>query len=88
MQGHVAATPDAEYLVDAEARYVVSEPVVIESAVQLEFAERVGVMAVYPFLRASLLDLSTRLGAGRAVLPIIRGGNLKLHPNDEDPPSD
>lgn len=70
--------PDAEYVVEAEARYLLDGEVDIPSAIQREFSEKVGVMTVYPFLRSAILEMSSRLGAGRAVIPLLRYGGVSL----------
>lgn len=70
--------PDASYFTDAAARFVSNEPLTMPDEVAREFVERVGLMAVYPFIRESILTTSTRLGAGRVVLGLLRPGRVQI----------
>jgi hypothetical protein len=52
-----------QYIVDLAVRYrIEKENVVIPQAITVELAERVGIMAAFPFLREQLYGLATRLG--------------------------
>jgi hypothetical protein len=66
------------YDVDAGAVFALSEPGKIEEGTAREFAEKVGVMAVYPYLRATISQTASSLGLDRPVLPLLRSGAINL----------
>jgi len=70
--------PDAEYRIDAAIVYTLSEPSDVEEAVKVEFAERVGIMALYPFLREALYSMAARMRLEAPLLGILRAGQIKL----------
>lgn len=70
--------PDAEYRIDAAIVYTISEPSDVEEAVKVEFAERVGIMALYPFLREALYSTAARMRLEAPLLGILRAGQIKL----------
>lgn len=69
---------DAEYIVDVATIYTLSEPVTLTDKAQREFGAKVAVMAAYPYLRAGLFDLATRLRAALPVLGLLRQGQIAL----------
>lgn len=75
-----AKSPDGEYCVDAIARFSIADEVEISEEVAHEFVERVGVMAVYPFVREAMSNLSTRLGGGHMLLGLFRPGRVEMAP--------
>lgn len=77
--------PDAVYEVDASIHYVTADALDADEAVLRGFAEHVGVMALYPYLRAAVHDLSIRLGVGRALMPIVRTGTIRLGDVESSP---
>ena len=70
--------PDATYEVDASIHYSAEEPLEVDETVLRGFAEHIGILALYPYLRSAVHDLSSRLGVGRALMPIVRAGTLQL----------
>lgn len=68
----------ARYTVDAAARYEVAWPVQLSAELMREFVERVGVMAVYPYLREALQDLASKLRLDAPVLGLLRPGGVSL----------
>ncbi|QYC54602.1 hypothetical protein PP488_gp44 [Gordonia phage Agueybana] len=66
------------YLADAGAVFTLKSEAQIEEGVQREFAEKVGVMAVYPYLRSTVSQLAASLGLDRPVLPLLRAGAVAL----------
>lgn len=50
----------------------------VSPQVAQEFAERVGVMSVYPYLRELVQTSSTRLRVDSVTLPLLRPGNVQL----------
>lgn len=75
----------AQYKIDAGAVFAVDPAGVVPPEIAHEFAERVGVMAVYPYMRSAIGDLGAQLGVDRPILPLLRAG--QVHLNKEDPPS-
>ena len=68
----------ASYVASADGLFSVAERVHIDEPVLLDFVERVGVMAVYPYLRTAISDLSARIGRKTPVLRLLRPGDVKL----------
>lgn len=66
------------YVVEAASRYEFSEPVDFDEPVQNEFVARVGVMAVYPFLREALITESARLRLPAPVLGLLKAGAVEI----------
>lgn len=67
-----------QYLADAGAVFTLESEGLIEEGTRREFAEKVGVMAVYPYLRSSVSQLAASLGLDRPVLPLLRAGGVSL----------
>lgn len=68
-----------EYRVDLAARYRIEEQGLdIPRAATVDFAERVGVMAAFPFLRENIYNIASRLGDPIPVLGLVRQGQFKL----------
>lgn len=55
-----------------------SGPVTIPEAINVEFAERVAFMAIYPFIREHVFGIATRLKHPAPVLGLVRQGGFKL----------
>ena len=77
-----------QYKVDMASVYKLSEQVTIPEAVNVEFAERVAFMAVYPFIREHVFGIATRLQHPIPVLGLVRQGGFKLAANEPSPPAD
>ena len=69
---------EAEYFVDLGAVYSLASPVEVPQPLAIEFAERVGIMSAYPFLREQVFGLATRLGQPVPVLGLLRQGMFTL----------
>ena len=80
----VVRTPEADFAADVGVRYDYAEPLSVPQEIMSEFVERVGVMAVFPFLRESIFTTATRLGAGTPVIGLLRAGDFHLSPPDSD----
>lgn len=79
-------TPDGFYYVDAAALYEYTVPgAVISENIAMEFAERVGIMAVYPYVRQELHALSAKLGLGTPLLGFLRPGAIRLQREEVEP---
>lgn len=80
-------TAEADLVADAAAIFTFSEPVQVSHAVATEFVERVGVMAVYPFLREHIHTTASRLGVPAPVVGLLRAGGFHVDA-PEAPPED
>lgn len=69
---------EAIYSADIGAIYSLQEPVTPLPALIAEFAERVGFMAVFPYLRESISTSASRLGLPMPVLGIVRPGDFQI----------
>lgn len=67
-----------EYYVNLAVRYVFSVPALVPKAVAVEFAEKVGIMTAFPFLREHVYNLASRLGHSVPVLGLLKQGQLTL----------
>lgn len=79
-------TDDAVFLADVSALYSMSQTMEIPEPVLHEFLERVGVMAVFPFIRESVITTAARLGVAIPVLGLLRSGGFKIGVNEPDEP--
>lgn len=77
-------THDADLVADFGVRYASSDPFEVSSAGVSDFVEKVGVMAVFPFLRESIQTTATRLGVPAPVLGLLRAGSFQVQV--EQPP--
>ncbi len=73
----------AQYKVDAGAVFSLDPPGVVVPEIAREFAEKVGVMAVYPYVRSAVNDLGSQLGADRPTLPLLRSGDVRLNEQEK-----
>jgi len=67
-----------EFLADFQAQYDLPEPINFSTDVRTEFAERVAFFTTYPYLRASIQMIASRMGVPAPVLAIVRAGEFKL----------
>lgn len=74
-----------EYRVDLAVRYRIEEEgLEIPRPATVDFAERVGVMAAFPFLRENIYNIASRLGDPIPVLGLVRQGQFKLEMNPNE----
>jgi len=80
-------TAEAEYLVVAATQFHYDAAQVrMTEALGREFAEKVGVMALYPYVREAIQSMSTRLRQEVITLPLMRTGQVSLgQPVDKAP---
>ncbi|WP_146341313.1 hypothetical protein [Nesterenkonia sp. NBAIMH1] len=73
-------TQSTEGVVEAEvaAIYEMSESSKLGPDVMLEFANRVGVMALLPYLREALHSMSLKVFGERLLMPMIPAGELRF----------
>lgn len=69
-----------EYVCDAAARYDFGRPVEIRDPVLPEFVRRVGVMAVYPYLRESITASAAKLRLPPPLLRLLRPVDVHATP--------
>lgn len=74
----------AQYVADVAAEFALAEPVDAPAAVLREFVERVGVMAVYPFVREALHTTASRLRMQAPLLQLLRANQVDLIPDQDD----
>jgi hypothetical protein len=67
-----------EFAVDAAALYRTQVPVAYTEDLRTEFAERVGVMALWPFLREALHTHAAKLRTTLPLLGLLRAGQVDL----------
>lgn len=68
---------------DISAEHTLDTPCDLRPEVVREFAERVGVMSVYPYLRESLSTTASRFGVDSPLLGLIKPGDVRIAPLDE-----
>jgi len=74
-------TTAAHYQVDAASQFRFPEADDVSEEVAREFAEAVGVMSVYPYLREIIQSSSARLSLPPITLPLLRQGEVNLNPD-------
>lgn len=79
-------TDVASLVADVSAEYTFSEPVQLSREVAEEFIERVAVLAVYPFVRESILTTAFRLGVPAPVLGLMHSGGFRVGDLNPDQP--
>ncbi|MDR6862165.1 hypothetical protein [Phycicoccus sp. 3266] len=78
------AARGGRYTIDAAAQYDFDEPLDLSAEVVREFVERVGVMAVYPFIREALHQAASRLRLDAPILGLLQAGSVRV---TDDPPA-
>ncbi|MBB1010706.1 hypothetical protein BXY47_0059 [Dietzia kunjamensis] len=73
-----------EYFTDASAVFTLREQISATEDVITDFVERVGVMAVYPYLRESISQSAAKLGLERPILKLLRPGEVRVTVNRPD----
>lgn len=71
-------TTDAVFRVRAQAVFVTAEPIEIDGEVMRSFVEQVGLTTLHPFLRATVRDLSGRLGVVPTVMGLLQPGQIQI----------
>lgn len=79
----VAETDVADYLVEVSAIYALNGRWKVPQAIRVDFAERVGFMAVFPYIRETLTTAAARLGKRGPLLDLMRPGDLKIDWNPD-----
>jgi hypothetical protein len=76
-------TEEAELLADYSVVYTVGEELDISKALKAEFVERVGIMAVYPFLREAIFAGAARIQVPAPVVGLLRAGQFSMEPSKD-----
>lgn len=74
-------TAEAELLADVGGVYSFDEDLKLTQPVAAEFIQRVGIMAIYPFIREQIFASATRLGVPAPVLGMLRAGQFSVETN-------
>lgn len=74
-------TPEAKLVADIGATYTLEHPVDLAPGVMNEFVERVGVMAIFPYLREAVSTTATRIGVPAPIYGLMRQGQVHLTPD-------
>jgi hypothetical protein len=72
---------EATYFVRGATQFHYSDSRTVPKDVARDFAERVGVMAIYPYIREALQSFSSRLNQPPVTLPLLRSGEVTLDQN-------
>ncbi|GAA2540754.1 hypothetical protein GCM10009860_21940 [Microbacterium mitrae] len=88
----VVETPSTDYLFELGAIYTLDLDAEIPQDVRIDFAERVGFMALFPYLREYLTSSAARLNRPGPLLDFVRPGDMKItesspEADDADPAS-
>jgi len=74
----IIRTAQAEFETEMAVVYQLARPVNMWSATLSEFVARVGVMALYPFVREAIFATASRMGIDQPVLGLVRQGQLTI----------
>lgn len=77
-----------EIKADASINYLANEEVAMSEATRLDFANNVGLMALLPFLRQAVADLSQRVFDEILLMPVIQRGELFFGPDVDESQAD
>lgn len=71
-------SPLHETTVEVGAIYTLDPPSEIPEEVRLEFANLVGIMALLPFVREAVADVTRRVVGHPVIMPMIKAGELRF----------
>lgn len=79
-------TDNVHVRITAAATFAKLQPVVLDGPTTSVFIEKVAIMAIYPFIRQAVHDMSSRLGSP-ATLHLLRAGQVAMTDEEyEQPP--
>lgn len=78
----VLHTEEADLVADAASIFTFAEPLDVAPTAIRDFVEKVGVMAVFPFLREQVFTTATRLGVPAPVVGLLRAGEFHVELTD------
>ncbi|GAB3471950.1 hypothetical protein AB1207_24110 [Kineococcus endophyticus] len=73
-------TSDIELAVDAASQFNFSEPIEMNASARAEFVAKVGIMAVYPYLRESAHAVASKLRVEPPLVSLISSGDVSVTP--------
>ncbi|WP_454130139.1 hypothetical protein [Microbacterium aurum] len=73
-------------VVDAAITYILNADAEFSEDVRLEFANEVGIMALLPYVRQAIADLSQRVFGEVVLMPVMPRGTLWFTADDREPP--
>ena len=76
--------PAGQIIVDAAATYMTDEDVTVPPDTILDFANNVGIMALLPYLRQSVTDLSQKVFGESLLMPMVKRGELTFTHDDAE----
>lgn len=79
----VAETDVADYLIEVAAIYTLEGRWEVPQEIRIDFAERIGFMTVFPYIRETLTTAAARLGKRGPLLDFMRPGDLKIEWNPD-----
>lgn len=71
-------SPTHDTTVEVGAIYSIDPPSEIAESVRLEFANLVGIMALLPFVREAVADVTRRTTGHPVTMPMIKAGELRF----------
>jgi len=75
-------------IVDAAVTYTLDADAEYSEEVRLEFANEVGIMALLPYVRQAIADLSQRVFGEIVLMPVMPRGSLWFSVDDRDLPQE
>lgn len=86
LEAHLKAdvrTKTADYSGVAATQFHFSSDIELSQEVAREFTERVAVMALYPYVRELVSDMSVKLRQAPVTLPLMRSGQTQMEAHPE-----
>ena len=79
----IAETDVADYLIEVAAIFTFEGQWEIPQEIRIDFAERIGFMSVFPYIRETLTTAAARLGKRGPLLDLMRPGDMKISWNPD-----
>lgn len=71
-------TDDAQFMVDAASRFLLSEPVSITEDARQEFVQKVGMLAVWPYIRETISANAAKLRLAPMQVRLLRAEDVHI----------
>ena len=71
-------TDDAQYVVDAASQFSLAEPVNITEVAQQEFVQKVGLLAVWPYIRETISANAAKLRLAPMQVKLLRAEDVHI----------
>jgi len=75
-------TSEASFVVDAASRFELSEDVEISAEATTDFVGKIGLMAVYPYLREAVYQAASKLRVAPPMLGLLTGSQANVRPTE------